>query len=202
VGELKGGRGSSDEFTNEEKGQMDSFLVDLLQLQQQRSAATGFLTDGRIIQFFRVINSDHYQLEETPVYFLHQIGGLLLLELLCAPLNWLGLSETKLTSNGQTILVGDILGIGGTATVYKGAYEEDEVVVKIFRTPKELEFLEREKEVLEKVYNLIPNVPKFVGVSDSGTTLLLSPVGTHFAHSSHNHKASLPLATRFLPSKK
>jgi RIO-like serine/threonine protein kinase len=106
--------------------------------------------------------------------------------------------ETSLKCNGERIAVGDILGIGGTATVYKGTYEGKEVVVKMFRTSEEL--LEREKGVLGRLKEapeLLQSVPKIVGVSDSKTTLLLSPVGTHFAHSSRNHKASLPLATRF-----
>jgi hypothetical protein len=182
---------------------MDSFLVDLLQLQLQRHEATGFLTDGRIIQFFRVTRkSDSYLLEETPVYYLHQGGGTLLLRLLCTPLNLLGLPETRLECKGQKIAVGDILGIGGTATVYRGTFQSKEVVVKVFCTAKELGHLEREMAVLKKAEkSLLPDVPKIVGVSDSETTLLLSPVGTHFAHSSRYHKASFPLATRFLPFK-
>ena len=46
VGELKGARGDIDEFTNDEKGQMVTYLAELLQIQPTRTSATGFLSEG------------------------------------------------------------------------------------------------------------------------------------------------------------
>jgi hypothetical protein len=202
VGEVKAGRTGLDEFTNEEKGQLDSFLYELLRLQPQRQQATGFLTDGRIIQFFRLTHKEGYLLEETPVYYLHDDGGAYLLGLLrSSPLS-LGLPETELMCDKLPVIIQDVLGIGGTATVYQGDYqkERDPVVVKVFRTPKGDGFLEREVNALKRVKSLQPDVPRIVGISDSQTALLLTPVGMHFRHSSKNHQTSLPLASRYFNS--
>src|ERR1700761_2180263 len=66
VGELKSGRSNKRlEFTDEEKGQLGGYLCKLKEI-SQRVFTVGFLTDGRIIQYFRFQD----KLEETPVEFL------------------------------------------------------------------------------------------------------------------------------------
>ena len=69
VGELKGRRAEHKaEFSHEEKGQLLSFLEDLLKLQTHRSEVTGFLSDGCFIQFFcLLLLQANLVLEEGPV---------------------------------------------------------------------------------------------------------------------------------------
>ena len=69
VGELKSGRKEKEEFSNEEKGQMDSFLSELLHYQPHRSFATGFLSDGRIIKFFRLLRNKKHLEKKKSLYF-------------------------------------------------------------------------------------------------------------------------------------
>ena len=69
VGELKGRRPASKaNFSHDEKGQLLSFLEDLLKLQTHRNEVSGFLSDGSYIQFFRLmIITEELILEEGPV---------------------------------------------------------------------------------------------------------------------------------------
>ena len=105
VGEIKSVRITLDEFTDEEKGQMDSFLVDLLQYQPQRTEATGFLTDANIIQFFKIEKTGplSYYLHESKTYNLADEGGPLLLGLLQTNPTKLGLDPFILFNNKEIV---------------------------------------------------------------------------------------------------
>lgn len=67
IGENKPRRSSLGEtFTDQEKGQLVGYLKKLLGLLPHRAYAIGFLTDGVLIQFFK-LNAGPMNLVETPV---------------------------------------------------------------------------------------------------------------------------------------
>jgi hypothetical protein len=179
---------------DEEKGQMDSFLVDLLQYQPQRTEATGFLTDANIIQFFKIEKTGplSYYLHESNTYNLADEGGPLLLGLLQTNPTKLGLDPFILFNNKE-IVCNKVLGVGATSVVYEGILDEKPVVVKRFRK-EQLTYLSIKKANLNKVKH-IPGVPMLVGTTKDDTALLLSPIGIHFFGADEN-ELDLPFATR------
>ena len=70
IGENKPRRGSNEgTFTNQEKGQLVGYLKKLLSMLPHRPFAIGFLTDGVLIQFFKLhagTNTIPMKLIETP----------------------------------------------------------------------------------------------------------------------------------------
>jgi len=141
------------------------------------SSLSGYLSDGKLIQFFR-FQSNPKQLEETPVYYLNGEGGELLIGLLQAsPTKDLGYPQ-ELVYNGKPIVIDELLGIGGSSVVYKSTISDQEVVVKCFRS-EGMRKLEKEVERLREVADL-PNVTKLVDVLKESNALILSPVGIPF----------------------
>jgi len=146
VGELKGRRPPSNkaDFSDDEKGQLLSFLEDLLKLQTHRKEVTGFLSDGCFIQFFRLmIIVDDLVLEEGPVESLASMhlphffffllankltilllvkGGLWLAGALYSDLSKLGLMSS-ITMNSKKVTITGLLGVGQSAIVYSGSVE-------------------------------------------------------------------------------
>lgn len=76
VGELKKRRSATSvEFTNEEKDQIISRCVDVLEVQVYRSFIFGYLTDSCIIMFFKVTRQDEiFEYEYSPPVFLYHEG--------------------------------------------------------------------------------------------------------------------------------
>jgi hypothetical protein len=126
VGELKGGR-SSASFDGEEKGQLASFLLSLMKV-TKRAFVFGFLTDGHIIQFFCL--RDHHNrstFEETEACSLIGVGEERLFALLNATPQALGFYTTGITHNDKEVAIDLLLGVGGTAFVYKGILDSEQV---------------------------------------------------------------------------
>jgi hypothetical protein len=118
IGELKGRRSAGkDDFDDEEKGHLESFLEELLiNYQPWRSSMFGFLSDGVLIQFFRLVVKPRKQLHEGPPMQLVEDGAWGLATLLESP-DYKGL---KVEIRGAPVHVKDYLGSGGSAVVFSG----------------------------------------------------------------------------------
>jgi len=129
VGDVKARRQENKAvFDASEKGQMESFLEDLLlEFQPYRQAVNGFLTDGCLIQFFRLekleasTSACELQWTEGPVHFLHDEGDKWLLGLL-RNRNAHGLPE-DIVINEEPVVVDQLLGVGGSSVVYSGTHQ-------------------------------------------------------------------------------
>jgi hypothetical protein len=128
VGDVKARRAAdkSDGFDDEEKGQLASFLEDLLLVfQPYRSFVNGFLTDGCVIQFFRLERPDLCESElkwtEGPVWYLQGMGGKWLLGLLQnSDAHEL---PADVVVKEEPVVLGRLLGVGGGSVVYSGTYQ-------------------------------------------------------------------------------
>lgn len=173
VGDIKGGR-SKDSFTPQEKGKIGGFLNRVI-VETKRAFACGFLTDGRIIQFFRFRNGE---LEETNVYLLKDDGESLLLGFLNCDIANNGVEIGEVYTNQREVLISSHLGIGAHSIVWKGIYLRKEVVIKKFTRNQEL--LRHEVEILKTISN-VPNVAQLEAETTSDPmAILLSPIGVHF----------------------
>jgi hypothetical protein len=125
VGDVKARRQANKEsFDASEKGHLESFLEDLLlDFQPYRRAANGFLTDGCLIQFFRLERLGPAELlwREGPVLHLHDMGDRWLLGLL---------QDTSvhelpadITIDKEPVVMGPLLGVGGSSVVYSGMHQ-------------------------------------------------------------------------------
>ena len=192
VGEVKGRRGDLEEFDDGEAGKLISFLQDLLRLRPDREWATGFLTDGHLIQFFRVdVTRDRAlvsisAVKCTQVFRLprppngSRSGGDWLHALLMQSPNSLGCHFMDLDVGGHRLELLRYLGEGSSGVVWQGKHNKDEnIVVKIFRTGKIEEF-RCERRNLKKVEH-IAGVTKLIDSDSDVCVLLLSPVGQPFS---------------------
>ncbi len=124
VGDVKARRtADKEDFDDSEKGHLESFLEELLfEYQPYRSVANGFLTDGCLIQFFRLQKKAHNAVEwtESPVLRLHEDGGRWLIGLLT---DTIAHDLPKdIVIDGDQVIMNELLGIGGSAVVYRGSY--------------------------------------------------------------------------------
>jgi hypothetical protein len=125
VGDVKARRlANKESFDAYEKGHLESFLEDLLlEFQPYRRAVNGFLTDGCLIQFFRLERLETRELmwTEAPVLHLDKEGD-----------KWLlGLLQDKdahelpadITINQKPLVMNKLLGVGGSSVVYSGVHQ-------------------------------------------------------------------------------
>jgi hypothetical protein len=190
LADWKGAREAEDAggFSKAEIGQLLGFCEDLLEMQLGRHSLTAFLSDGRIIQFFRVTRKDGlysacstiaYELEsETKAAGTAQ-GALLLLKLLRCSAAELDAPFRLIIVDGKLVELNEWLGSGRSAVVYQAKFNGLDVAAKLFRDKEDLE---REKQALEKVSahpQLHGLVPRLEGSTED--VLLLSPVGEPFA---------------------
>ncbi|KAL6073720.1 SAM domain (Sterile alpha motif) domain containing protein [Balamuthia mandrillaris] len=208
LGDVKARRtATKEDFDDSEKGHLHSFLEELLlEYQPYRSVVNGFLTDGCLIQFFRLQKlptADKWT--ESPILHLHSDGGKWLLGLLQSNKAAHGLPE-DIVIDEEPVIMNELLGIGGSAVVYSGQYKGDTVVVKRFNSADNIYHLQNEKRCLEEVQDLVPSVPKLVADDEEQLVLLLSPVGGHFAsrlshctnrNTSHDRQTMLAMADDF-----
>ncbi|KAL6076298.1 SAM domain (Sterile alpha motif) domain containing protein, variant 2 [Balamuthia mandrillaris] len=203
LGDVKARRtATKEDFDDSEKGHLHSFLEELLlEYQPYRSVVNGFLTDGCLIQFFRLQKlSTTDQWTESPILHLHSDGGKWLLGLLQSNKAAHGLPE-DIVIDEEPVIMNELLGIGGSAVVYSGQYKGDTVVVKRFNSADNLYYLQNEKRCLEEVQDLVPSVPTLVADDEEQLVLLLSPVGGHFAsrlsHCTNHNTTMLAMADDF-----
>ncbi|KAL6066557.1 Protein kinase domain-containing protein [Balamuthia mandrillaris] len=158
-----------------------TFLEELLfDYQPYHSVVNGFLTDGYLIQFFRLQKlSTAVNWTESPILYLHSDGGKWLLGLLQSKAAH-GLPE-DIVIDEEPVIMNELLGIGGSAVVYSSQYKGETVVVKRFTSADKICHLQNEKRCLEEVKDLVPLVPKLVADDEKQLVLLLSPVRGHFA---------------------
>ncbi|KAL6041644.1 Protein kinase domain-containing protein, variant 2 [Balamuthia mandrillaris] len=183
IGDVKPRRACNhDGFDNAEKGHLESFMEELLiDYQPYRNLINGFLTDGCLIQFFRLSRQgDHHDLmwEEGPVLYLHDEGGKWLLGLLSdkAAHNL----PADIIINNKPVIMNQLLGIGGSSVVYAGEFNGSEVVIKRFISKSYIPHLKTEKNCLLQLKELAPRVPLLVASSKEQLVLLLHPVGIKF----------------------
>jgi hypothetical protein len=191
IAEMKASKemGKVSEFTATEIGHLLGFCEDLLELQLGRPSLTAFLTDGRIIQFFKVMRkADTYTACCTSVFELEStstatsgagVGSYLLLKLLLCPPAKLDSPYRELKVDGRVVDLHEWLGSGASANVYRATFNDREMVAKLFHNQRHLD---QEMSTLKKVAGhpqLTTLVPTLEAVTDSA--LLLSPVGVPFA---------------------
>ncbi|ELR12999.1 uncharacterized protein ACA1_096710 [Acanthamoeba castellanii str. Neff] len=167
IGELKARRSAGkDDFDDEEKGHLESFLEELLlNYQPWRSSMFGFLSDGVLIQFFRLVVRPKKELYEGKPMQLVEDGARGLATLLESP-NYNGL---QLEIRGAPVRVKSYLGSGGSAIVFSGKYKGEEVVIKRFNEDR-VAALSHSRHEFERM----------------GDVLILQPVGDKFASSVNN----------------
>jgi len=207
IGDVKGRRsGTSETFDNDEIGKMISFLRDLLRSRPDRDSATGFLTDGFIVQFIRLRISRlearlDCTVDVTQPYFLRRAaamelcGGDWLHTLLSEKPHVLGCPTTELSVDSSVVEITRYLGEGSSSVVWQGKHKQRDVVVKIFRKG-------HERDLLAEIRNLtavqgIMGVTKHAGANVSSGVLLLSPVGTPLSPHGQGDGTLLPSAEHF-----
>jgi tRNA A-37 threonylcarbamoyl transferase component Bud32 len=127
------------------------------------------------------------ELHETAVYDLTRAGGKHFYGLLNTPDSQLGWSIPNVQLESNTFKLNRVLGQGASAVVFGGEWKTDnntvrDVVVKWFRNGQNDECLKRELRFLDKVKDLYPKVPRVCGLSDDKTSIILEPIGQHFAY--------------------
>ncbi len=189
VGDLKPRYENREDFADTEKGHLLELLYALLYAQPFRKkesggfdTATGFLCNGHIIQFFRLDqgSTTFDQLYESKVMYVIGEGGRAFLGLLNTDPAFLGWTLPPVLINGEAIELNRLLGAGASALVYQAKYNDEEVVVKVFR-PNEIERLSNEADILKKLQGLKNRVPSLRGITDDNSALILWPVGRPFA---------------------
>jgi hypothetical protein len=150
IGEVKRGR-DSDCFDAAESWAVVSLLVDLVRIDEQlRRFGIGFITDGRIIQFWKV------ELQEkepvgvcSPVLYLATEGGVWLYSLFaCSSVGVVGRVAPIIAVAEEPLCIDTLLGEGGSSWVWKGVYKNNCVAVKIFKPGQQSEFIAELKNLL------------------------------------------------------
>jgi hypothetical protein len=201
-GELKGYTIGGKGFTDAAKGQLLGFLEKLLKVQKFRfsggkASATGWLSDGKHIQFFRLIAEDFLfskiTFEESPHMLLAGEGGRAFLGMLRAPLSALGYILPDLNGQGfgKDVQILSVLGIGSTSTVYavrdKANPDAKAIVVAKDFLPNQKDRLSVEVANLKRLATLKGQVTELVcEPPDEASVLFLHPVGVPFIHRSRD----------------
>lgn len=86
-----------------------------------------------------------------------------------------------ITIDKEPVVMGPLLGVGGSSVVYSGMHQGAEVVVKRFNSTYKLYHLQQEAAILRKIESVVPRVPRLIARDDQGLVLLLQPVGVQFA---------------------
>eukprot|EP01124_Arcella_intermedia_P036747 TRINITY_DN9696_c0_g2_i4.p1 TRINITY_DN9696_c0_g2~~TRINITY_DN9696_c0_g2_i4.p1 ORF type:complete len:560 (+),score=110.36 TRINITY_DN9696_c0_g2_i4:55-1680(+) len=202
VGELKSGRKKSNQtFSDDEKGQLGSYLAKLKEI-TQRPFTIGFLSDGYIIQYFRFED----KLQETQIESLINNENSFL-GFLCQSTDDMGFEFSSISLEGRTISIVNYLGQGGTSVVYEGQFEGLDVsfsttssfmdlesvfpatpVVKLYRQ-NAAQYLENEVQILKQLSS-VASVPKLIGTIGS-RILVTVPMGISLVHSKTNPDAQV-----------
>jgi tRNA A-37 threonylcarbamoyl transferase component Bud32 len=173
----------NDDFTEEEKGHILDLMQSLLREQVFRTGLTGYLMDGRIIQFFHLICKREKgavfsvtKFEESPVMLLNAMGGQWLRALLCTTPALLEYTlPTVFGPEREELKLTKVLGTGATSVVYVSTLYGAEVVVKVFRSGC-ITMMNAEVENLQSLKDM-NNIPKLLYLDDNAHALILSPVG-------------------------
>ena len=183
VGEVKDRRRTNDGFVDDEIGRLESMMEGFLAMEGQfRRNVTGFLTDGKSIEFFRLSFEPNRRFLSTPTYSLATEGADALVSLLKASCEMLGLPPRSVMirgddqQEGRAVELEHGLGRGTSAVVYAGGIGGEKVVVKCFKEPESMEV---ESAMLERLRGSA--VPRLIGRGDR--VLVESPIGHPFAAS-------------------
>jgi hypothetical protein len=131
VGDVKARRqANEDGFNTSKKGQLADVLKDLLlDFQPYRRFVDGFLTDGCLIQFFRLEANRLEELSpacelewmEGPVLRLHSWGGMWLLGFLQD--STVHELPEDIVINKEPVVMNQLLGVGGSSVVFRGTHQ-------------------------------------------------------------------------------
>jgi hypothetical protein len=199
LGEVKSRNRWGNIFADDEMGQLESMLEDLL-VRHRRQSVTGFLTDGKLIQFFRLRwggsarrHVDSLELDATRVLYLATEGADALAALLALP-DFVGLPPDTLWIGDGEVRFERVLGSGASAMVCAGTYKGEEVVVKKFHglgaadegqeDPMQMEMLVL-GELKELAGSRFACVPKLVASDQMRRVLVEWPVGIRFVATLH-----------------
>lgn len=123
VGDVKGRRADAN-FTNEELGELEAFLSELLELFANRAFVLGFLTDGHYVLFMRLTRTPRTLIVSPALPFLKEDrtdgdGARYLMSLLCAAPAALGASVAPIIIGQETLTISKCLGSGSSAVVWQ-----------------------------------------------------------------------------------
>jgi hypothetical protein len=140
------------EFAPDEMGQAFQFGIDLLDKQPWRPHVYVGLTDTRRLKFFKISRRTSGLLFQYSQIFMDVKGWEVLRLFVCQSAETLGYVQCSI----EDWVVGDILGIGGTAVVAKACHHDTAVnaVAKLYTGDQEALALSALKE--------IPNIPQLV----------------------------------------
>jgi hypothetical protein len=177
LGAVKDRRRTIDGFVDDEIGRLELMMEDFLAMEGQvRRSVTGFLTDGKSIEFYQLSFDPNRRFVSTPTYSLAAEGADALVSLLKASCEQLDLPPRSVTIRGDDqrkrieVELERGLGQGTSAVVYAGGIGGEKVVVKCFKDPASMEV---ESEMLERLEGLA--VPRLI---DRGDRILVeSPIG-------------------------
>jgi len=194
IGEFKIFRNGS--FTDEDKGELLTFVGKIFEAQPFRTLVYAFITDTKDIQFFRIIRDSttlSNQYETTGVLSLSGPGKICLIGLVTRPVTDLGFELPIFTTANSAITLEKVLGEGLTSTVYKGFTQQSQGITTtslssssmtttlesrqyfaIKKFKKEYEYLcSREVSTLSQIQSL--HVPKVI--FSFQTYFVMEPVG-------------------------
>lgn len=193
LGEVKKHESRPNGFTDEEVGEVESFLQCLLHAQPYRSEAVAFLTDTINIQFVKLERGAvNFMLHLSKSYALVTTkgkpgnGAHLLHGLLNTDAAQLGaqIEDIQIRTLPCKITIETHLGFGAVSSVWRGKYGNEEVVVKLYR-PHNTNSINIEQENLvnlAKVHELNGLVPRLLGMDVNRRALVLSPVCKPFGN--------------------
>lgn len=124
VGDVKGRR-STAKFSDEELGELEVFLSELLEMFPRRASVVGFLTDGDCLQFMRLhrvprkIEYTEEMLLLGPDGKVNGDGACYLMAMLCAPPAFFGADVEPIAVAGQSVSISEFLGSGSSGVVWK-----------------------------------------------------------------------------------
>ena len=192
LGDVKELKTRASGFADEELGELNSFLCDLMIAQPGRTLAVGFLTDGANIQFLVLRKSkdnESINASLTPCYRLLNNGkkptegALYLHGLLQLSTSALGAHSEQVMVDNLPVAIGDHLGIGSVSSVWAGQLGGADIVVKFYRKKADLN---QERSALKRLaQRLQPEHRKLVsqlkGEDAKAGALAIIPHGRAFA---------------------
>eukprot|EP01123_Difflugia_compressa_P011875 TRINITY_DN4897_c0_g1_i2.p1 TRINITY_DN4897_c0_g1~~TRINITY_DN4897_c0_g1_i2.p1 ORF type:complete len:507 (-),score=27.19 TRINITY_DN4897_c0_g1_i2:134-1447(-) len=154
VGEIKVHQGGR--FSDDNLGEIATFMSRIFKCQPLRSKVYGFITDCHDIQFLCATKqAEQISFSTTPAYNMAQ-GKSYLISLVTSPLSVLGYDCPSFYIKNTTLETQMLIGNGVTSHVYKCFYQNTDVAVKRFRSGYQ--------NLLDNEYNIIQDLQGIVGI--------------------------------------
>jgi hypothetical protein len=169
-------KGPGEKFSDEDKGQILTMAIRLLELQPGREFVYTYLRNSNVVQFFRVnLNDEEYVYKASPELMWAGDGGAMFASMLISDLDALGWVTPNVEFDGVSATA--YLGSGLSCTAY--ATDRDNTVVKIFKNKGEMK---REVANLKLVNQCVALLQDHVTQlqEEKGLQILVSPLGRHY----------------------